>query len=65
MTHTVTANYGKNSNVLCKGCHLRKIFVDGTQTMTVENGEGYLTLKCPSPTCGQERRYNEIELELH
>jgi hypothetical protein len=65
MTQTVTANYGKHSNVLCKGCHQRKIFVDGTQTITVDNGERYLTLKCPSPTCGQVRLYNETELELH
>ena len=65
MTQTITANYEKNTNVVCKGCHQRKIFVEGPTTVTVENGERYLTLKCPLPTCGQVFRYNEKELELH
>jgi RNase P subunit RPR2 len=65
MTQTITANYGKHTNVICKACHQRKIFVGGPTTVTVDNGERYLNLKCPSATCGQVRRYSEEELELH
>src|SRR5208282_4154494 len=52
MPQTVTANYAKGTSVICKGCHQRKIFVEGQLAVTVDNGERYLTLKCPLPTCG-------------
>jgi RNase P subunit RPR2 len=50
--------------VLCKACGERTIFVENPVTVTIENGKRFLTLKCPSPSCGQERRYEESELEI-
>jgi len=64
MSSIITASYGRGTSVACKACHERKIFVEGPVTITVDNGERYLTLKCPLPTCGRELLYNEKELEL-
>lgn len=58
-------NYGKETNVLCKACMQRKIFVISPTTVSVLGSGRYLWLKCPSPTCGRVRRYEENELEIH
>jgi hypothetical protein len=63
MTETVT--YGAGTNVLCKVCKQRKIFIDGPQEVSIEDGKRYLSLTCPSPACNQTRRYEENELEIH
>ena len=64
MSEAITANYGRDTNVLCKACGERTIFVESPVTVTIENGKTFLTLKCPSPSCGQVRQYNEDELEI-
>ena len=59
-------NYGIVTNVLCKACLQRKIFVSGpTPAAPIPGGGRYLTLKCPSPICGRVKRYEENELEIH
>ncbi len=60
-----TFDYGKGTHVLCKACKERKIFIEGQQEVSIEGGRRYLSLKCPSPLCGQVRRYEEYELEIH
>jgi hypothetical protein len=59
-------NYGTGTNVLCKACHQRKIFVSGpTPTVSTPGGRRYLILKCPFPICGRVERYEENQLEIH
>jgi hypothetical protein len=61
-----TVNYGEGTNVLCKACKDRKIFVSGPTPTTVSLPDGlrYLTLKCPSPACGRVETYEQNELEI-
>ncbi len=57
--------YGQGTNVLCKACRQRKIFlVESVKVCVCEDGR-YLLLKCPSPGCNRICRYDENELELH
>lgn len=63
MTETFT--YGNGTHVLCKVCRQRKIFIDGPQNVSIENGTRYLSLTCPSPSCGQTSTYEENELEIY
>jgi hypothetical protein len=59
-------NYGIVTNVLCKACLQRKIFVSGpTPTALIPGGGRYLMLKCPSPIRGRVKMYEENELEIH
>lgn len=58
-------NYGRGTNVLCKACRQRQIFVSGPTNTTLIPGNGrHLMLKCPSPSCGRLERYDETELEI-
>ncbi len=57
-------NYGEGTNVLCKVCRDRKIFLSCPTKVSALDGAGYLTLKCPSPACGGTERYAENELEI-
>lgn len=63
MGETIT-NYGEGTNVTCKGCRQRKIFVSGPTKLTIHDGRRYLRLECPSPSCNQIHTYEEDELEL-
>ncbi len=60
-----TIPYGRGTNVLCKACKARKIFIEGQQEVSIENGKRYLSLKCTSPPCGQVRKYEEYEVDIH
>lgn len=57
-------NYRQGTNVLCKACRQRKIFLLGPTTTTVRDGKRYLELTCSSGTCHQTRLYEENELEI-
>jgi len=59
-----TANYGEGTNILCKACGKRKIFVRGPVEISTEDGKRYLVLTCPNAACNQTRRYEESELEI-
>lgn len=60
-----TRNYGMGTNVLCKACKQRKIFVDGPTAVSIFEGEVHLLLRCPLPTCARLEKYREGELEVH
>lgn len=59
-------NFGTGTNVLCKVCKQRRIFVNGPTTVSIsDDGEVYLELRCPLPTCARAEKYAENELEIH
>jgi RNase P subunit RPR2 len=55
--------YGKGTRVKCKKC-FRPIPVEGKTTVTVRDGQRYLTLTCPVQRCQQVSTYEENELEI-